>query len=156
MTADGQRRRLSPALFLYLKRFGGFAEYARTTQEILNAGSPQAITNQAWQVTGSFVLSGESTSDRGVRPKAPFDPAAGSWGAIQVAARYGELRVDGDVFTAGLATANASRTTRQLTLGTNWFLNNYLKFYRTYERFTFSGGARPNENLILFRAQLAF
>jgi phosphate-selective porin OprO/OprP len=156
VTADGQRRRLSPAVFLYLKRFGGFVEYARTTQDILNAGVPQTVTSQAWQVTGSYVLTGEATSDRGVRPKAPFDPTAGAWGAVQVAARYGELRADDDVFTGGLATANASRTARQLTLGTNWFLNNYVKFYGTYERFTFSGGTRPNENLILFRAQLAF
>ena len=42
-----------------------------------------------------------------------------------------------------------------MTLATNWFLNNYVKIYATYERFTFSG-PRANENLILFRSQLAF
>ena len=42
-----------------------------------------------------------------------------------------------------------------MTLATNWFLNNYVKIYATYERFTFSG-LRANENLILFRTQLAF
>jgi phosphate-selective porin OprO/OprP len=156
VTADGQRRRLTPAVFLYVSRFGGFAEYARTTQDILNAGLPRTVTNQAWHVTGSYVLTGEPTSDRGVRPRAPFDPAGGSWGAIQIAARYGELRADPDIVAAGLATANASRTARQFTLGTNWFLNNYVKIYATYERFTFPGSSRAHENLILFRAQLAF
>ena len=39
---------------------------------------------------------------------------------------------------------------------TSWFLNNYVKMYATYERFTFTGGARADENLILFRMQLAF
>ena len=34
-TADGRRNRVTPAVFLYLKSFGGFAEYARTTQDIV-------------------------------------------------------------------------------------------------------------------------
>ena len=113
------------------------------------------MTNQAWGVTGSYVLTGEATSERGVRPKKPFDPAAGAWGAVQVAARYAELRLDGELFTAGIAAEGASRKTQQLTVATNWFLNNYVKFYATYERFSFSG-PRANENLILFRSQLAF
>ena len=116
---------------------------------------PRTVTNQAWGVTVSYVLTGEATSDRGVRPKAPFDPAAGTWGAVQVAARYAELTLDGDLFSSDIAPANGSRKTQQLTLATNWFLNNYVKIYASYERFSFSG-PRANENLILFRSQLAF
>ena len=111
---------------------------------------------RAWQVTASYVLTGEATSERGVRPKAPFDPTAGAWGALQVAARYGELTVDDDVFAAGLAASGASHRATQLTFATNWFLNNYVKIYATYEQFRFSGSARPDEHLILFRTQLAF
>jgi phosphate-selective porin OprO and OprP len=154
-TADGRRSRVSPAVFLYVKRFGGFAEYARTTQDIVTDGVPRTITSQAWGVTASYVLTGEATSDRGVRPKAPFDPAAGTWGAVQLAARYAELTLDEELFTSGIAAASASRTAQQLTLAANWFLNNYVKIYATYERFSFSG-TRANENLILFRSQLAF
>jgi phosphate-selective porin OprO/OprP len=102
------------------------------------------------------VLTGEPTSDRGVRPKRPFDPRAGTWGAVQVAARYAELMLDEDLFTSGIAAATASRTAQQMTINTNWFLNNYVKIYATYERFTFTGGARADENLILFGMQLAF
>ena len=154
-TADGRRNRVTPAAFLYLKSFGGFAEYARSTFDILTSGGARTVTNQAWGVTGSYVLTGEPTSERGVRPKKPFDPAAGAWGAVQVAARYAELRLDGELFTAGGAAEGASRKTQQLTVATNWFLNNYVKFYATYERFSFSG-PRATENLILFRSQLAF
>jgi len=154
-TADGRRNRVTPAVFLYLKRFGGFAEYARTTQEIVTSGVPRTVINQAWGVTASYVLTGEATSERGVRPRAPFDPAAGAWGAVQVAARYGELTLDNDLFTGGVAAATASRKAQQLTFATNWFLNNYVKVYATYERFAFSG-PRANENLVLFRTQLAF
>ena len=154
-TADGRRNRVSPAVFLYSKGFGGFAEYARTTQDIVTDGVPQTVTSQAWGVTATYVLTGEATSDRGVRPKAHFDPAAGTWGAVQLAARYAVLTLDGELFASGIAAPAASRTARQMTLATNWFLNNYVKIYATYERFTFSGG-RANENLILFRTQLAF
>ena len=154
-TADGRRTRVTPAVFLYLKGFGGFAEYARTTQDIVTSGVPRTVTNQAWGVTASYVLTGEATSDRGVRPKAPFDPAAGAWGALQVASRYAELTLDADLFASGIAAATASRKAQQLTLAANWFLNNYVKIYATYERFAFSG-TRANENLVLFRTQLAF
>ena len=106
-------------------------------------------------MTASYVLTGEATSERGVRPDKPFDPAAGTWGAVQVAARYAELTLDGDLFDVGIAAAGASRKTQQMTFDTNWYLNNYVKIYGTYERLTFSG-PRANENLILFRAQLAF
>jgi phosphate-selective porin OprO/OprP len=154
-TADGRRNRVSPAVFLYLKSFGGFAEYARTTQDIVTSGVPRTVTNQAWGVTATYVLTGEATSDRGVRPQAPFDPVAGTWGAVQVAARYAELTLDEDLFASGIAAPAASRKAQQLTLAANWFLNNYVKIYATYERFSFSG-LRANENLILFRSQLAF
>jgi hypothetical protein len=66
------------------------------------------------------------------------------------------LKIDGDIFAAGLAGSNSSRTARQMSVATNWFLNNYVKIYATYERFTFSGSARSDENLVLFRTQLAF
>jgi len=155
VTADGTRNRVSPAVFLYAEGFGGFAEYARTTQDILSSGTPFTVTNQAWGVTATYVLTGESTSERGVKPRRPFDPAAGTWGAVQVAARYAELTLDGQLFDTGIAGATASRKTQQMTFDTNWYLNNYVKFYGTFERFDFSG-TRASENLILFRAQLAF
>ena len=155
VTADGTRNRVSPAVFLYAKGFGGFAEYARTTQDVLSSGTPLTVTNQAWGVTASYVLTGESTSERGVRPSRPFDPAAGTWGAVQVAARYAELTLDGLLFDSGIVSTTASRKTQQMTFDTNWYLNNYVKFYGTFEHLDFSG-TRVAENLIIFRAQLAF
>jgi phosphate-selective porin OprO/OprP len=154
-TADGRRNRVSPAVFLYRGPFGGFAEYARTTQDIVTSGVPRTVTNQAWGVAASYVLTGETTSDRGVRPRAPFDPAAGAWGAVQLAVRYVDLTLDGELLAPGIAAAGSSRNARQLTLAANWFLNNYTKIYATYERFDFSG-PRPNENVVIVRAQLGF
>jgi phosphate-selective porin OprO and OprP len=153
--ADGERTRITPAVFLYAGKFGGFAEYVRSSAELLRGASRTTAANQAWDVTATYLLSGDTTSERGVRPHAPFDPTTGQWGAVQAVVRYGELTVDDDVFAAGLAAANASRSARQLTLGTNWYLNNFVKVYGSYERYSFDGG-RATENSILFRTQLAF
>jgi phosphate-selective porin OprO/OprP len=155
-TADGKRNRVTPAFFAYVKSFGGFVEYARSSQEVLRGTTHTTIANQAWGVTASYVLTGEPTSDRGVRPRRPFDPAAGQWGALQLAARFSELTVDDEAFAAGVAVATASRRARQWTVAANWYPTNYVKAYATFERSTFDGGARPSENVILFRMQLAF
>jgi phosphate-selective porin OprO/OprP len=157
--ASGTRTRLSPAVFYYYKSLGVFAEHMRSTQEVTRLGAETDITNTAWEVTGSYVLTGEAASDRGVRPHAPFDPPAGHWGAVQLLARYSELDVDDDVFAGALAAPGSSDTARQFTVGVNWYPTAYIKYYATYERTGFDGGVapfRPIEHVILFRIQLGF
>ena len=157
--ASGRRRRMTPAVFYYHKAFGGFAEYVRSAQEVVRGGVEQAVANHAWAVTASYVLTGEATSDRGVRPRAPFDPRARHWGALQIAARFSELTVDDDVFVSGFAAPGASSGARQWTVGVNWYPVQWVKWYATFERTTFNESpvaARPAEDVILFRFQLAF
>jgi phosphate-selective porin len=62
------------------------------------------------------------------------------------------------VFSTGLAGTTASRDARSFTIAANWYLNPYIRYYATFERTTFGGGAnaRPDENAIIFRTQLAF
>ncbi len=155
--AAGYRRRISPAVFYYYKSFGGFAEYARSTQPISRSNSHADMVNQGWGVTGSYVLTGEPASERGVRPRHNFDPSTGNWGALQLLARYSQLRVDSGAFAAQFASASASQKASAFTIAANWYPSSYLKYYATFERTSFDGGAaRPTENLILFRAQVAF
>ena len=158
--ADGERTRFTPAVFYYYKAFGAFGEWVQSAQHVAKSGLTTEVANSGWDLTGSIVLTGEAASDRGVRPSANFDPATGAWGALQLVARYSELEVDDDAFTAGLAAANASNGASQFTIGVNWYPNPQLKYYATYERTTFenefTSTARETENLILVRAQLAF
>ena len=159
VAAAGERWRLSPALAYYYRGLGGFAEYMRSTQEVARADTARRIKNQAWQVTGSYVLTGEAASERGVRPRANFDPQNGRWGALQVLARIADVRADGELFAATLAAPGASRTARSWTVAANWYPNPWIKWYATFERTVFdrdTPAARPPENVILFRAQLAF
>lgn len=158
-TADGPRHRLAPAVFYYLKSFGAFGEYVRSTQDVARAGVTREVSNAAWGITASYLLTGDAASAGTIRPLRPFDPQNGQWGAVQLLARYSELTVDEDVFAAGFAAPGASRSADQLTLGANWYPTSFIKWYATYERTVFDGdpdGLRPAENAVLFRAQLAF
>jgi phosphate-selective porin OprO/OprP len=157
--ADGTRRRISPSVFYYYKSFGGFGEYMRSSQWVSKNSVRRYITNNAFEVTGSFVLTGEAAGDRGVRPKNNFDPATHHWGALQLLARYTALKVDPQAFDAGFAATGASREARSFTIAANWYPNPYMKFYGTFERTVFDrnvAGARHSENAILFRTQLGF
>jgi phosphate-selective porin OprO/OprP len=158
-SASGIRNRVSPAVFYYYKSFGAFAEYMRSTQGVTKEGVETRVTNRGWEMTGSVVLTGEAASEHGVRPKNTFDPPNGKWGALQVLARYTTLAVDRAAFSAGLAAAHASREAKSFTIAANWYPAAFIKYYVTFERTIFTGGAsgpRPPENVILFRAQLAF
>lgn len=48
----------------------------------------------AWQVQGSWQLTGEPETFRGVGPRKPFDPAAGTWGAVEFELRAGAVIID--------------------------------------------------------------
>ena len=159
VVADGMRTRVTPAVFYFYGPLGAFAEYMFSRQRVANGTVQSALGNQAWEVTGSFVLTGEAASDRGVRRAENFDPSARAWGALQVLGRITELRVDGDAFALGLAAPGASRSARSWTLALNWYPTPYVKYYVTFERTVFDGdptGPRPAENLLLARAQLGF
>jgi|RhiMethySRZTD1v2_1073278.scaffolds.fasta_scaffold03117_2 phosphate-selective porin OprO and OprP len=155
--ASGSRDRISPAVFYYHKSVGAYAEYTRSTQDVLRTGTTTTVANDGWEVTGSYVLTGEATSDRGVRPEHNLDPQNGHWGAFQIAARYSELHVDSEAFNKGLASASSNQHAKALTVGANWYLNTFIKYLATYERTEMDGGVGPRtENVIVVRAQLLF
>jgi phosphate-selective porin OprO/OprP len=155
--ADGPRNRVSPAVFYFYRSFGGFAEYMRSSQVVAKSNAQTDVANHAWEVTGSYLVTGDIASYGIVRPRQNFDPAAGHWGALQIVARFTRLIVDQSAFEAGLAAANASREATSFTVAANWYPSAYIKYYATYERTVFSGGAaRPTEHAILFRTQLGF
>lgn len=156
-SADGNRVRVSPGVSYYYRQYGGFAEYARTTQDVGKAGITRPVTNDGWNVTGTWILTGEAATTGVIRPKVAFDPAAGHWGAVQIVARYSQLDIDQAVFDADLAASSASRAAKQFSVGANWYPAQFVKYYLSYERTSFDGDApRPAEHAIVLRAQLFF
>lgn len=157
--AQGRRTRILPAVFYYYRSLGAFAEFAWSRQPISRGGVVSQVANQASEVTASYVLTGEAASDQGVRPRAPFDPARGQWGAVQVLGRYAQLDIDDLVFVRGLAAAGSASSARALSLAVNWYPVAAIKYYATFERTAFTTGAppaRPTEHSFIVRAQLGF
>jgi phosphate-selective porin OprO/OprP len=158
VTANGLRTRVSPAAFVYRGPLGVFGEYVRSAQELGRGSVPQNVVNQAWDVTASYVLTGEAASDRGVRPKNPFDPTTHHWGALQLLARRSHLDVDQLAFDSALALPGSSRRAHQTSIGLNWYPTAFVKWYAAYEHIEFHTATftRPSENSLTFRAQVAF
>jgi phosphate-selective porin OprO/OprP len=106
------------------------------------------------------VLTGEDASYRSVSPATPFDLTRGTWGALEVAARYGELHVDKDAFPFFADPTRAARVAESWGIGLNWYLNRNVKLQWNYEQTDFTGGGaqgeRPKERAILSRFQVAF
>lgn len=158
VAAAGGRRRVSPTLFYYRGPFGGFVEYMRSTQAVAQRGVARDVTSRAWEATASFLLTGEAASERGARPARVFDPAKGQWGAVQILGRYTALRVDLAAASPSLASATASDRAHSFTLAVNWYPSAFIKYYATFERTAFGGGAarRPPERVVIVRTQIGF
>ncbi len=164
VTADGSRSRISPQLYYYVNRFGLLSEYAVSSQEVRRANILDNVSNESWQVSASILLTNDKASFKGVSPKKPFEPKAGQWGAWEIAGRYGELKIDGDAFSArnSFAAKAASASLAQAwAAGINWYLNKAFKIAANYEETSFQNGAslnrhRETEKIAVTRFQVAF
>lgn len=158
---DGTRRRLSPQGYYYVGPFGLLAEYVVSSTRLAKGGVSGGLSNEAWQVAASYVLTGEKSGFTPLRPAKPFDPSKGQWGAFEVAARVHQLKVDPDTFDLGFADIGKSvRRGTAWTVGLNWYLNDNLKYVVNYGQTAFEGGAasgdRQTEKTLLVRAQVRF
>ncbi len=156
--ADGDRYRIVPQLYYSWGPFGVLGEYALSNQELSNANQSARIENYAWQLAGSWVITGEPASYKGVKPHRNF--GEGGLGAFEVAARYGELHVDEKAFSLGFSDpALSARSEKSFGVGLNWYLNDNVKAVLDWEHTVFDGGApignRHDEDVFLTRVQLA-
>jgi phosphate-selective porin OprO/OprP len=163
--ADGEHQRLSPQFYYYHDRLGLMGEWISSEQELQvgSAASTHAsLENRAWELTGSWVLTGEDASYRGVvKPSHPFTLDGEGWGAFELVARYGELEIDEDAFPLYADPNTSARRSQAWGLGINWYLNSNLKLVLNYTDASFDGGAplgadRPDEEAIFSRLQVSF
>jgi len=165
--AIGNRYRLTPQLYWYAGPIGLLAEYVYSATTVTtNLGTTQprtTLAHQAWQIEAQAVLTGEHAGYNGVKPKRPFSLKKRHFGALEVAARYGELRIDPTTF-APIAYADPTKSASQALewgVGINWYVTDMVKLVVNYERTTFKGGAsgggdRRPENLFAGRLQVYF
>jgi phosphate-selective porin OprO/OprP len=159
--ADGTSWRINPQGYYYSGPFSLLAEYVLSSQEIRRGAVSDSLRHQAWTAVTTYVLTGEDASFDGVKPKRNFDFSAGTWGAFEVLARYGELVLDNDTFPLFADIARSSEEARDMTLGATWYLNNSIKLNANFSYTTFDGGAtggadREDEKVFLTRAQFRF
>ncbi len=159
--ADGVRQRLAPQAYFYTGALGIHGEYITSWQEVnRNTFATVKLKHTAWQATGSYFLTGEKNSWRSAAPKKPFDPKAGTFGALELAARYSELSIDDATFPAYATSATTPSKARAWAVGLNWYLAKSIKTVLDYERTTFTGGAgtedREPENFVVTRIQYSF
>ncbi len=156
---DGDATRISPQGYVYTGPFGLLGEYIISKQELSFGGSTDGISNNAWQLVTSYVLTGENASYKGVKPKQAFEIGKPGWGAFEVAARYGQLEADEDGVALGVFAANGVETIRNAAVGVNWYLNSNLRLALNYNQTSysnFSGADQDDDKSIFTRLQLAF
>lgn len=134
-----------------------------------NLGDPDF---DGWYVQGAWVITGESrpynpTEARFDAPKMAynFNPAAGTWGAWELGARYSDTNLNWNDGAAGRATPTGGiRGGEQkiATVGLNWYLNPDMRFMLDYshveiDRLTGTGADQGQKfNTIALRSQLTF
>jgi phosphate-selective porin OprO/OprP len=163
VVADGGHWRISPQGYYYWGPFGLFGEYVVSDQQVRRDDGTATfakIRNTAWQVAASFILTGEENSWKALAPKKPFSLSGGTWGAWEIAARFGQLDVDDDAFPLFANPATSATEATSWGVGLNWHLNRNLKINLNYEQTDFKGGTAPllakGEKAILTRIQVAF
>jgi phosphate-selective porin OprO and OprP len=173
ITAAGQRYRLEPQIYYHYGPVGLLGEFVQNTEGVTSAQTikggiakapvSDSISNQAWQIQGSYLLTGEESTYLGVRPRRRFDPPTGGWGALELVARASDLQVDRNAFSLSFADpAVSSREAHEWAIGLNWYLNQNVKLMCDYARTSFTWGSRlpgrnrRDESTVLTRAQVAF
>jgi phosphate-selective porin OprO/OprP len=121
------------------------------------------LRNEAWQIAGSVVLTGEKNAYTGVHPRNATEHVRGfrRLGAFELALRYSQLRIDGDAFPHFANPATAAQSAKERAVGVNWYLNRYVKLETDYEHTGFhmaSSTVTPlhGENVLMNRIQFAF
>lgn len=172
VVANGEHWRLSPQAYYYYGPFGLLGEYAISDQKVQRTVSAPLtsarLENKAWQITGSWILTGEDAAYKGgVVPRRPFNPRNGGWGALQLVGRYEQLHIDGDAFPLYSDPRFSARSAKAWSAGLNWYLNRNVQVKASFSRTLFEGGGgagatapaavtRQPENVLFTRVQLSF
>ena len=168
VSAAGPQLRTEPQAYYYYKSLGILGEKVTDQEELQYTSGSQIYrirpNNEAWQVAGTYVLTGEDASYSGVTPKHDFDLSSGHWGAFELAGRYGELKLDSSIFSENFANLNTSISREHAwAMGINWYLSRNIKVVFDFEQTKFNRGAangastddRKTENLFTTMFQLS-
>lgn len=161
--ANGRHTRISPQAYYYAGPVGLISEYALSSQNVVSKANAENVTDQAWEITGSVMLTGEKNAYNGIRPRHSFEPMKDlrHWGAFEIAARYSQLQIGSNAFPLFASPNTAAQEAKERAIGMNWYLNLFVKLVVDYEHTGFrmaAGSTKPlhHEDVLMNRLQLAF
>lgn len=157
---DDARERLGFELQIPYRNFGLEAEWYRVSMDLRDGAVEEEIDFDQWYVTVLWVVTGESKKfDDRLRPEKPFNLKEGTWGALELAARFARFEVDEEIVDLGFALAPTTTTrTDEFTIGFNWWPVANVRITANYIRNEYedelSGIDDENAALIRFQADL--
>ena len=159
--AKGPQYRVIPQAYWYAGGFSLLGEYALSASDVnfgKRTGDATTLYHRAWFAAASWVVTGDPTAYRGVRPRHPVGKKG--FGALEVAARVHQLEIDENAFDQGFANPN-TRVQKATSFGggVNWYLNRFVRATANYEYTGFEGGAaggrdRDPEHVGIARLQI--
>ena len=171
VVADGRVWRVSPQAYYYRGPFSALAEYAVSTVNVRPSAPTATVTppkvalqHKAREFSMGWVLTGEPATYAGVVPRQAFNWANGNWGAVQVVARYSDLKIDPNSFPLFASSLSNAQQAKAVGIGLNWYLTKALRLTQDYFQtgFTTPTGTsisqilRQDENAFITRFQIAF
>ena len=176
----GAHYRVNPQGYWYAGPFSLFGEYILSSQKVARSKpirdtiaanktyivrNPTTLVNAAWGLSASWVVTGDPTSFKGVKPRHPFSPSFSDIGAIELVARAGQFTPDKKTFPLYADTLASVRKATSYGGGVNWYLSRQVKWVLDYDFTKFQQGAkdwsgkvknRDKEQVITTRLQLNF
>jgi len=173
LNVQGEHWRISPQMYYTYGPFEFFGEFIAEKQGVNTAGvgSGGGFTNYettAWNVTMSYVLTGEENGLDGIVPERPLNFSTGDIGAWELAWRYDGIAIGANAFrplTAGgmgVSAVDNATAANGFSLGLNWYPNRIIRLGVTVEYQAFTGGggqdtvAENNELGFITRLQLNY
>ncbi len=147
VVADGTHLRFSPQASYFVGPFGLLAEYVSSAQDVRRGADRARLRHQSWQAVASFVLFGGKPSYEGVQTAQSLKFSEGTFGAVELVARYGELRVDPDAFPLFADPNRSARQADNWAAGVNWYLNSNVRLAVNLDRTAFKGGAMDSDRI---------
>jgi len=159
VVAAGEHLRATGQGYFYYGPIGVLGEYVWSRQQVKRGAIEKQLAHQAWGVEVNYVITGENAGYKSVTPKTTFEPQARTWGALEIAARVNQTRIDRDAFADGFA--DIQKSARRATgFGgvVSWYAAAAFKLSVTFERTVFRQGTaggvdRRAEDLLGVRVQ---
>ncbi len=159
VVAAGRRNRLSAFASVHQGRFGLEGEVLHNQARVRRDTATADLGQTAFSVVGNVSLTGEPTTPGGLVPAEGFDPNAGHWGAVMVAARVSQLSVDAAAFPLFANPDVSARKATAWGVAATWFVTRLTKAQLAYEETHFAGGTpsgnQPPVRVLELRFQFA-